>query len=99
MASWPPCFRARAVNTLYFAKLTRPLWDFLYGWTLFPGGSRRERFAAVGVWIRRGYSWVLLPDVSPNVWVVHPSLSRFEVTNREIKHFPDRQAVKVGVLK
>src|SRR5947208_839935 len=47
-----------------------PLWGFLYGWTLFLV-IQTGTIAAVAVGFAR-YLGVLLPSISPNVWIVHP---------------------------
>src|SRR5258707_533152 len=55
---------------VYLREAYSPLWGFLYGWTLFLV-IQTGTIAAVAVGFAR-YLGVLLPAISPNVWVVHP---------------------------
>src|ERR1700720_2623136 len=55
---------------IYLREAYSPLWGFLYGWTLFLV-IQTGTIAAVAVGFAR-YLGVLLPAISPNVWVVHP---------------------------
>jgi len=55
---------------VYLREAYSPLWGFLYGWTLFLV-IQSGTIAAVAVGFAR-YLGVLLPAISPNVWIVHP---------------------------
>jgi APA family basic amino acid/polyamine antiporter len=55
---------------VYLREAYSPLWGFLYGWTLFLV-IQSGTIAAVAVGFAR-YLGVLLPSISPNVWIVHP---------------------------
>ncbi len=55
---------------VYLREAYSPLWGFLYGWTLFLV-IQTGTIAAVAVGFAR-YLGVLLPAISPNVWVVRP---------------------------
>jgi len=55
---------------VYLREAYSPLWGFLYGWTLFLV-IQTGTVAAVAVGFAR-YLGVLLPSISPNVWIVHP---------------------------
>src|SRR6202521_4155531 len=55
---------------IYLREAYSPLWGFLYGWTLFLV-IQTGTIAAVAVAFAR-YLGVLLPSISPNVWIVHP---------------------------
>ena len=55
---------------VYLREAYSPLWGFLYGWTLFLV-IQTGTIAAVAVGFAR-YVGVLLPSISPNVWIVHP---------------------------
>src|SRR5881398_2884490 len=55
---------------VYLREAFSPLWGFLYGWTLFLV-IQTGTIAAVAVGFAR-YMGVLLPSISPNVWIVHP---------------------------
>lgn len=55
---------------VYLREAYSPLWGFLYGWTLFLV-IQTGTIAAVAVGFAR-YVGVLLPLISPNVWIVHP---------------------------
>src|SRR2546421_401665 len=55
---------------VYLREAFSPLWGFLYGWTLFLV-IQTGTIAAVAVGFAR-YLGVLLPSISPNVWIVHP---------------------------
>src|ERR1700693_3242151 len=55
---------------IYLREAYSPLWGFLYGWTLFLV-IQTGTIAAVAVGFAR-YLGVLLPSISPNVWIVHP---------------------------
>jgi APA family basic amino acid/polyamine antiporter len=55
---------------VYLREAYSPLWGFLYGWTLFLV-IQTGTIAAVAVGFAR-YLGVLLPSISPNVWIVHP---------------------------
>jgi APA family basic amino acid/polyamine antiporter len=55
---------------IYLREAYSPLWGFLYGWTLFLV-IQTGTIAAVAVGFGR-YLGVLLPSISPNVWIVHP---------------------------
>jgi APA family basic amino acid/polyamine antiporter len=55
---------------IYLREAYSPLWGFLYGWTLFLV-IQSGTIAAVAVGFAR-YLGVLLPSISPNVWIVHP---------------------------
>jgi len=68
-ASWPLCFRTRAVNTFICARLTRRSGDSLRLDAILV--IQTGTIAAVAVGFAR-YLGVLLPAISPNVWVVHP---------------------------
>jgi basic amino acid/polyamine antiporter, APA family len=56
---------------IYLREAYSPLWGFLYGWTLFLV-IQTGTIAAVAVGFAR-YLGVLLPSISPNVWIVHPT--------------------------
>jgi len=58
----------------------------------FPGDSIGT-IAAVAVGFAR-YLGVLLPSISPNVWIVHPIRPRFEVRDQPF----DTQQLGLGVL-
>src|SRR5262249_31702568 len=55
---------------VYLREAYSPLWGFLYGWTLFLV-FQTGTIAAVAVGFAR-YLGVLLPSISPNVWIVPP---------------------------
>jgi APA family basic amino acid/polyamine antiporter len=55
---------------VYLREAYSPLWGFLYGWTLFLV-IQTGTIAAVAVGFAR-YLGVLLPAISPSVWIVHP---------------------------
>jgi APA family basic amino acid/polyamine antiporter len=55
---------------VYLREAYSPLWGFLYGWTLFLV-IQTGTIAAVAVGFAR-YLGVLLPSISPNVWIIHP---------------------------
>src|SRR5438132_692074 len=55
---------------VYLREAFSPLWGFLYGWTLFLV-IQTGTIAAVAVGFAR-YLGVLLPSISPNVWIVDP---------------------------
>src|SRR5437016_4329668 len=55
---------------VYLREAYSPLWGFLYGWTLFLV-IQTGTIAAVAVGFAR-YLGVLLPSISPNVWIVDP---------------------------
>jgi APA family basic amino acid/polyamine antiporter len=55
---------------IYLREAYSPLWGFLYGWTLFLV-IQTGTIAAVAVGFAR-YLGVLLPSISPTVWIVHP---------------------------
>src|SRR6184192_3097195 len=55
---------------VYLREAFSPLWGFLYGWTLFLV-IQTGTIAAVAVVFAR-YVGVLVPLISPNVWIVHP---------------------------
>ena len=55
---------------IYLREAYSPLWGFLYGWTLFLV-IQTGTIAAVAVGFAR-YLGVLIPSISPNVWIVHP---------------------------
>ena len=55
---------------VYLREAYSPLWGFLYGWTLFLV-IQTGTVAAVAVGFAR-YVGVLVPSISPNVWIVHP---------------------------
>jgi APA family basic amino acid/polyamine antiporter len=55
---------------VYLREAYSPLWGFLYGWTLFLV-IQTGTIAAVAVGFAR-YLGVLLPSISPNVWIVRP---------------------------
>ena len=55
---------------VYLREAYSPLWGFLYGWTLFLV-IQTGTIAAVAVGFAR-YVGVLVPLISPNVWIVHP---------------------------
>src|SRR6266849_2563525 len=55
---------------VYLREAYSPLWGFLYGWTLFLV-IQTGTIAAVAVGFAR-YLGVLLPSISPNLWIVHP---------------------------
>jgi APA family basic amino acid/polyamine antiporter len=55
---------------IYLREAYSPLWGFLYGWTLFLV-IQTGTIAAVAVGFAR-YLGVLLPSISPSVWIVHP---------------------------
>ncbi len=55
---------------VYLREAYSPLWGFLYGWTLFLV-IQTGTIAAVAVGFAR-YLGVLLPSISPSVWIVHP---------------------------
>src|SRR5216683_2654805 len=55
---------------VYLREAYSPLWGFLYGWTLFLV-IQTGTIAAVAVGFAR-YLGVLLPSISPRVWIVHP---------------------------
>src|SRR5438046_181927 len=55
---------------VYLREAYSPLWGFLYGWTLFLV-IQTGTIAAVAVCFAR-YVGVLVPSISPNVWIVHP---------------------------
>jgi basic amino acid/polyamine antiporter, APA family len=55
---------------VYLREAYSPLWGFLYGWTLFLV-IQTGTIAAVAVGFAR-YLGVLLPSISPNVWIVQP---------------------------
>jgi APA family basic amino acid/polyamine antiporter len=55
---------------VYLREAYSPLWGFLYGWTLFLV-IQTGTIAAVAVGFAR-YLGVLLPSISPNVWIVPP---------------------------
>src|ERR1700747_2617244 len=55
---------------VYLREAYSPLWGFLYGWTLFLV-IQTGTIAAVAVGFAR-YLGVLMPSISPTVWIVHP---------------------------
>src|SRR5256714_13920015 len=55
---------------IYLREAYSPLWGFLYGWTLFLV-IQTGTIAAVAVGFAR-YVGVLVPSISPYVWIVHP---------------------------
>src|SRR5712664_1080733 len=55
---------------VYLREAYSPLWGFLYGWTLFLV-IQTGTIAAVAVGFAR-YLGVLVPSISPYVWIVHP---------------------------
>lgn len=55
---------------VYLREAYSPLLGFLYGWTLFLV-IQTGTIAAVAVGFAK-YLGVLLPSISPNVWIVHP---------------------------
>ena len=55
---------------VYLREAYSPLWGFLYGWTLFLV-IQTGTIAAVAVGFAR-YLGVLLPSISPSVWIVPP---------------------------
>jgi APA family basic amino acid/polyamine antiporter len=55
---------------VYLREAYSPLWGFLYGWTLFLV-IQTGTIAAVAVGFAR-YLGVLVPSISPTVWIVHP---------------------------
>jgi APA family basic amino acid/polyamine antiporter len=55
---------------VYLREAYSPLWGFLYGWTLFLV-IQTGTIAAVAVGFAR-YVGVLVPSISPTVWIVHP---------------------------
>jgi APA family basic amino acid/polyamine antiporter len=55
---------------VYLREAYSPLWGFLYGWTLFLV-IQTGTIAAVAVGFAR-YLGVLLPSISPHVWIIHP---------------------------
>jgi APA family basic amino acid/polyamine antiporter len=55
---------------VYLREAYSPLWGFLYGWTLFLV-IQTGTIAAVAVGFAK-YLGVLLPSVSPNVWIISP---------------------------
>ena len=55
---------------IYLREAYSPLWGFLYGWTLFLV-IQTGTIAAVAVGFAR-YLGVLLPSISPSVWIVAP---------------------------
>ena len=55
---------------IYLREAYSPLWGFLYGWTLFLV-IQTGTIAAVAVGFAR-YLGVLVPPISPTVWIVHP---------------------------
>src|SRR6267154_1311796 len=55
---------------VYLREAYSPLWGFLYGWTLFLV-IQTGTIAAVAVGFAR-YLGVLLPSISPSVWIVRP---------------------------
>jgi APA family basic amino acid/polyamine antiporter len=55
---------------IYLREAYSPLWGFLYGWTLFLV-IQTGTIAAVAVGFAR-YLGVLVPSISPNVWIFHP---------------------------
>ena len=55
---------------IYLREAYSPLWGFLYGWTLFLV-IQTGTIAAVAVGFAR-YLGVLLPAISPNVWIIEP---------------------------
>lgn len=55
---------------VYLREAYSPLWGFLYGWTLFLV-IQTGTIAAVAVGFAR-YLGVLLPSISPNVWIIQP---------------------------
>src|SRR6201993_4036082 len=55
---------------VYLREAYSPLWGFLYGWALFLV-IQTGTIAAVAVGFAR-YLGVLLPSISPNVWIIHP---------------------------
>ena len=57
-------------QNVYLREAYSPLWGFLYGWTLFLV-IQTGTIAAVAVGFAR-YVGVLVPSISPNVWIVHP---------------------------
>src|SRR2546421_3546189 len=65
---------------VYLREAYSPLWGFLYGWTLFLV-IQTGTIAAVAVGFAR-YVGVLVPSISPNVWIVHPIdlVSKFAVS-------------------
>lgn len=55
---------------IYLREAYSPLWGFLYGWTLFLV-IQTGTIAAVAVGFAR-YLGVLMPSISPTVWIVRP---------------------------
>ena len=55
---------------IYLREAYSPLWGFLYGWTLFLV-IQTGTIAAVAVGFAR-YLGVLLPAISPKVWIIQP---------------------------
>src|SRR2546427_736444 len=55
---------------IYLREAYSPLWGFLYGWTLFLV-IQTGTIAAVAVGFAR-YLGVLLPAISPKVWISEP---------------------------
>jgi APA family basic amino acid/polyamine antiporter len=55
---------------VYLREAYSPLWGFLYGWTLFLV-IQTGTIAAVAVGFAR-YLGVLMPSISPKVWIVQP---------------------------
>ncbi len=55
---------------VYLREAYSPLWGFLYGWTLFLV-IQTGTIAAVAVGFAR-YLGVLLPSISPKVWIIQP---------------------------
>jgi APA family basic amino acid/polyamine antiporter len=55
---------------VYLREAYSPLWGFLYGWTLFLV-IQTGTIAAVAVGFGR-YLGVLLPSISPTVWIIPP---------------------------
>jgi APA family basic amino acid/polyamine antiporter len=55
---------------IYLREAYSPLWGFLYGWTLFLV-IQTGTIAAVAVGFAR-YLGVLLPSISPSVWIIPP---------------------------
>jgi basic amino acid/polyamine antiporter, APA family len=65
---------------VYLREAYSPLWGFLYGWTLFLV-IQTGTIAAVAVGFAR-YLGVLLPSISPSVWIVPPIMlsSKFAIS-------------------
>src|SRR5438034_10445021 len=55
---------------IYLREAYTPLWGFLYGWTLF-WVIQTGTIAAVAVAFAR-FLGILVPAVSPNIWIVRP---------------------------